>query len=511
MIGNKHRYVFLILIISWAILTEVLPTISMPEINGDEAFTGIETLRLIKNSPEVFYVDFLGRRLSITSTGRHGALELYLLLPFLYFRNATIETLRMMPIFLMVIIIILTYYFSSKFFNPTVGLLSIVLLAINSPFIIFMKYGALNGFSLPFFTVIPLLFFYKWHTTEKNLYFYLGMLFLGIGCNGKGWFIWFVISLFINAAILYFPHNRIRPRVILIGILCMFFGLAPLIYFNYHTRNLIRLVSNNFFITQDGVNNLDFFKNLFIRLEHLNYILIGPNNIYYYLKMFPVFFFYISLLWLVYLIFTNNLKRKILFILSLFVVMFVMTTFTFTGHWIGHLLILFPYIQILTAIAIFKVFCHMRYKWQKIIFTLLLVVLFSVNIARCFKNYFDLEVERQQKEHCSIYLVSNWLLKNKIVGPVVFDGTLHPGLIFCSNLAIRPNRLHRDDSHFFYSLKNIMVGAAGDDFFIFDINNDVEEYELFKQLSKELKRKIITYKEFKWSNGDVRYAVHALE
>jgi len=176
------KYIILIIAIIWFILIELFPAIKMPEIgwSGDEFIVEVETLKLINNipnPPNENYIIFLGRYFPIAFDNKHGAMESYLMLPFLFFGGATLVALRIGHIFWGIIILILSYYFGYRFFNSVVGTLSVILLVVNASFLNSIRTGGQYGHTLPIFSLISLLFFFKWHNERKELYFNLGVFF----------------------------------------------------------------------------------------------------------------------------------------------------------------------------------------------------------------------------------------------------------------------------------------------------------------------------------------------
>jgi len=93
-----------------------------------------------------------------------------------------------------------------------------------------------------------------------------------------------------------------------------------------------------------------------VRFKHLDHLLKGINYVKpIVVEKFPIFFFLICLFFISYLVFgrkkTLLSKQKIIFIFTLFLLTFFMSTITITNYWKGHLFILIPYVQILISRA----------------------------------------------------------------------------------------------------------------------------------------------------------------
>jgi len=224
--------------IVWFLIFELHPFVFTSEIKHDEAYGGIGVLKLINNVNSNNDIDILGRHLPLTSTCTHGAIELYMIAPFVYFKGPTLKALRIAPIIGGVLILILTFFLTSKFFNSTVGTLSVVLLASNYFFLNIVKIGTYFGFSIPIFTLTSLLLFFKFYDTtknspSKNLYFYLGMFVLGLGFNTKGYYIWVLISFWISVSFLYLSYRKFRFKTFFLGLFSCILGGTPIIYYYF--------------------------------------------------------------------------------------------------------------------------------------------------------------------------------------------------------------------------------------------------------------------------------------
>ena len=155
-------YFLLFLSIVFFSYNELTPSLKTPEVWWDEALIGTMTIELVNNLHTGYCFDFLGRHFPLGSGLQHGALECYILAPFILLGGTTTEALRIGPILFGVAEIILTYWLACRLFNPYVGILSAILLAINSFYISVIKEGGVCGFSLPFFSMLSLSLFLKY-------------------------------------------------------------------------------------------------------------------------------------------------------------------------------------------------------------------------------------------------------------------------------------------------------------------------------------------------------------
>lgn len=513
---NTYKRQILLLAIVWFVLAELLPSITMPEINRAEAAWGNAALKIIHNRPADF--SFLGRHLPISVDGKHSALEAYILVPFVLWGGPRLEALRAGAIFIGMIIIVLTYYFGSKLFNPAVGILSVVLLVINPSFLDIVKLGAGFGFTLPIFTLGSLLLLFEWHNKRKNLYLYLGMTFLGLGYYAKGWFIWFVIALGITAVILYLPRNKVRIKTIIISAACLFLVWLPILCWYVKKRFFVNFVASNFIITVHKINNLNIFYNLYIRLAHLSGLLIGASKEGLFIKLLPLLFFLICVAWLLLFVFlkkkTSFPRNKILFILVLFCLTLILSSFNFTIHRKEHLFILFPYIQVIMAIGIFEMFNFLgRAIKIRVLFLLFVTILFASYFLQRIETCSALREQKEDMRDCNIPLVTEWLLENKIPGLVTFGLVPRLGVEFYSNLKIHGRHLFKRNRNFLDLLKWTISNADLNDIFVFNLDqaDDKEGLQDFLRFSKELNKEVVVRKEFLRSNGDLRFTLYSLK
>ena len=192
----------LIIAVFLFIYFESNPSLRIPIIQGEEANSGRLALIVMNDLPDSSEVVFLGRHFPLCIDPKHGALECYILLPFLLLGGATPEALRIGPLLFGAMTILFTFWFAGRIFNPYVGVIAAFLLAINGFFISIVKMGATCGFSMPIFSMASLLLFLKYSKNKKNMYYYLGMFILGLGFNIRGYFIWFIIALFFTGLLL---------------------------------------------------------------------------------------------------------------------------------------------------------------------------------------------------------------------------------------------------------------------------------------------------------------------
>jgi len=472
-----------------------------------------------------YHVIFLDRIFPIMVIERHGALELYLTYPFLLCFGNNIEALRIAAIFWGVIIIILTYYFVSNMFNVKIALLVILLLALNSNFINFMRWWSVFGFTMPVFTVTSLLLFWNYLKTKKEIFFYFGMFILSLGLNAKGWFIWFIIAL-IMSSVIQWRKLYLSIKTISVGFLFFILGISPIIYFNIKSKGaLISFLYRNLHITGEGINNLQFVKNLFIRIAHLTILInrdIYTGGCLGFLKNFPFLFLALTIIGTLYLAVVKKRtvfsRDRILFILSLAVFTFFLSVFTATTFYPGHLYILLPFLQILLAVGIYELFAFFRQRIFKIFLSFMLFTLLTAEIGKCFASYKIYKDIKEINKGSSEYDIAAWLSIHKQKNKIIWCDYVWPAYIFFLYDNITPFQVkscyfnHKKSNDIEIFSKEIITEIEDSrNTFIFVNVDESFEYKVFINLVGKLGKKIFEEKKFVNNKGETKFLICSLK
>jgi hypothetical protein len=461
------------------------------------------------------------REFPFMSTTRHGALELYLLFPFLRCCGNNIVALRMASIWWGIIIIILTYSLVSKFFNNKIGILSAALLVINSNFINFLRWGNVFGFTMPIFSLVCLGLFWKWYKTKKSLFFYLAMFALGLGVNAKGWFVWFVIALFISYVI-HCRYYRIKIKTILIGFLFMVLSLLPIICCNFkHNGQLANFILCNWHITDYGIDNFQFIRNLLIRMGHFELLMnqdMYTGGYFYLFRNYPLIFFIFTIASLFYfhlyskkMIFSN---RRCVLILSVTLLTFILSTFTFTTFYPGHLYILFPYPQIIMAVVIYTIFRFLKPRLLKILFFLFVIMLIVAEVGKCLESYRIYKNRMEINQGSSIYDLAAWISDREQDKTIIWCDYIWPTYLFFLDKNIHPSQVRtfyidkKNNINQFSNIVSEMVNPES--IFVFVNLEDSLEYKIFLGLAQDLDKQVVEEKRFINRDGETRFMVCSL-
>jgi len=498
------------------IFFEISPSLRTPIVQGDEAGTGIVTLFLMNNIPDGTGVVFFGRYFPLSYVPRHGALESYMLLPFLLLGGVTPEALRIGPLLFGVITIVFTYWFGSRFFNQYVGAIAAFLLAINGFFVSIIKMGGMCGFSILTFSLIPLLLFLKYSHTKRNLYFYLGMFLLGLGFNVRGYFIWFIIALFFTGLLLY--RRMFRIKICCIGFICLFIGALPVLY-HYFKINLFRdfILANFIVAKEENINNLHFFANLLRRIDHLNEALAGRLYESWRQNSALIYIFWICIVFFAYKIILRKKtilpRGRIVFVLVLTAGIFIVSSFTFSTLNSGHLILVLPYLQVLIAIAIWEI--HKSNKVNQKIALLIVILFIGLHLNNSISKACELGKEERDNKNSNIYVITQWLLDNKVHNVVLHEEPFCQGVQFLSNLKLSAAAFRRQKGYLpEESIYSCMKDAGPGTVFILEAdtnstNEKINKY--FKIYAKELNKEIDPLKKFYRSDGSLRFTACRLK
>jgi len=498
--------VWFILILTW--------NLSSPLNDASEVTPAIQIQRFLNNqSPfKPFEITLFNKHFPIMSDIKHGATELYLLMPFMFLGGSSIEALRLGYIFLVVLVIISIYYFCKEFFNAEVAKLTLLLLAINDSFFVYFRQGATFGLTMPLFTITSLISFFKWHKTRNNIYLYLGLILLSLGFQAKGWFIWFIIALFITALFFYLPLRKMRLKTCVLATTIFGVSLFPILHY-YYLANFNKFIMSYAVVSDSGFNNSSILSNFLLRINQFN-TLVGGSFIFGKLSwVFPIAIFWLCFFILVLKVSLNKTltfsRNRVIIILSLFFLTLFMSAFTFTDYKEGHLLILFPFIQIIMAIGIIEIW-RSKKKILRLGIILTMSLFLLINIFR-YTEFYRVTKQEWRRLACSnIANLSTWLIENKVHRVRIFNWHIACIVEFFGNTKI--------DANVFRSFPvtgapdyAMIKDAKAKDVFVFTFPDDLKDLANFKRLASELSRKSLLLKEFYYCDGSRRLAIYTLK
>jgi len=458
------------------------PSLEIPSINVDEANAGWDALEIIHNIPTQQEVVIFNRHLPLTSQDKkHGALQNYLLIPFIKIWGNTLLAIRICALLLGIIIICLSYWLGYKFFNFPVGAAATFLLVINSWFLTFAKLGFLFGLSMFIFSIAAIISVLIYYNSGKKIYFPLGMFLLGLGFNVKGFFIWQIISLgFLG--ILYRKTLKLKWPDILKGLLIFILGALPILFISLRDNIYLALFKKFSYLTKEGVNNFSFFNNFMVRLRTFHGILQGGSDwnlatsLDASIKFFPIVIFWASFIFLLATSILRKTKiswKKVTFLLSLFLCLLSTSAFTFTGLWGFHLFMLMPYAQYIIVLGLWEFGWKQKEKFRRIISTLVLITLVLFYAMKDARIYSDWIKNKKTLLECSLNAAPVALLLEQKINKIGADNdVIFPSIPFFSNLAIKDVRMY-EKPYSDIKLKRIVNGMSNGRVFVAENSSDL--------------------------------------
>jgi len=428
--------------------------LDLPGLHYDEAFEAAPALDLLLGRPVIAFrnsgLSMAGRLFPYMTQDYIGALNTYLVLPFIAVVGATPLALRLMSVLVGAGTIWLAYKLSTALTqNHVVGLTAALLLAVDPTFIFWNRQGI---FVTAITATIGLAACLCWlrRSQTQSVYWSAGGAFLfGLGLYAKLLFVWLLIAL-VGAVLLLnlkelFPvrHRSVafwRPVRGELGIIPAAFilGCWPLIVYNIQTGGTFVNIIQNAQTSYYGVNNLAIGSNLTERLKQF-FTLLGGGHLWYLGNIFnnpiPQFSFLLVLVGTGYVT-TQNKQRKLntpmnpvkvaLFPFLAIGLVIPASIATVSALWLTHFAILMPWPAIALAIGGWFIyerliqtqkerFRNLARRWLWI--GLSLVVL--SNLWSCIRYHQALAESGGLSTHSdAIYDLSEWLNK-EVRGQVV--------------------------------------------------------------------------------------------
>lgn len=438
-IANRHIILGLLII---AYLFLEISQINLPGLFCDEAIVGTHSLMILNNedcgNPSAIKVF---NRTFPLAIGLHGALSAYLILPFLYFLGINTSSLRLFTILGGAFTLFFIYLFVKEVFNYKVALICILLLTINFTFFLITKMALMCGSvsHTVFFSL--LLCFLKWYLHKKSTYFLIGMFLLGLGLSLGYPFYWVIVSLSICALIFHsdllkrIKENSSFPIEALFGFLFFALGTSLILYYNFRTKfDIVRTILKYAHYSSAGINNLNYIGNLFYMLRQLLYFLDGQG--YTGRNHYSSIFFLLSLGWIVYLLIFKKIslfpKKRILFILILFLSILLPTPFT-TSTLKGTTLFFFsPLLQIILGLAFIEAFFYFKQiRIGAILIYITLSIFIFIETNKFFRGYtYFKKTHGEGFVSDAINDLAKWLSKKKDYNIIVLDWGVYHNLHF---------------------------------------------------------------------------------
>ncbi|HOW28370.1 MAG TPA: hypothetical protein PK876_07705 [Elusimicrobiota bacterium] len=343
---------------------------------------------------------------------------------------------RLWPILGGVLILSITYLFVSHFFDKTVALLTLALLAIDPAYIMGTKVGSYVVSMIQIFSMGSLLLLNSWWSTKKPFFLSLAFLILGLGTCTRLWFLWFDVALFLASLFFVreFKHrfglSGIRDTVRIFIRPVIFFFMGSLFLWGREFRNgfnIFSLLLGGLLYPSARPNNIDYWSGFHANIATLNQIserLMGDAILSDHIVgnlSYGVPFLWVGLtIGLLAFILRSPLRKQSVYLSSLFLLMLFQTPFTISINPTHvHLFFLFPFPQIIIASSFMILWRHPWFH-PSIRGTVMLLLVCSLASL----SYQELKVLRGYRMNLkngevvlsntdSVYNLADWLLVNR--------------------------------------------------------------------------------------------------
>jgi 4-amino-4-deoxy-L-arabinose transferase-like glycosyltransferase len=351
-------------------------------LDTNESFEGLHALKVLQHKKMAGGLPWM-----FMSLEYEGHLVAYLLVPVFAIFGPSVFMARFIYVLFSLVSLICIFYVCKRWFNRGVALTAIFLLGINTTFIRCTRVGSLRDEILQISLIWLGIALIQLYIDRKNkFYLYASGFIFGLALWAKIMFLGFLLAAVIAFSFfgkrgINFLRNRIfLSKKDLTGFLLMFVvGSSPFVMFNIMLKNeTFRYLWRHFWNpTVYGYNNLAVFKNISLRVGDLYKILlngIGPETLSYTKNYFHLILFLVSLLVvLFYIVFSKQSpisKNKLKFLIFAYSILFILTCFVPQNRIIEHVILLFPFVQIMEAVAIFLFFLF----FKNIIFPLVFIL-----------------------------------------------------------------------------------------------------------------------------------------
>ena len=366
-----------------------LHNITVPEVSDSENHEPVEGFLLITDPPtdisissfsETALLRFFDRYFPIAGhVSFAGATEIYMQIPIFVALGTNRFSLRLLPILMSFCGLVAIFSVCKSWFGRTVANLSCLLLASHPVFIFWSRQGHDTEavFMIPFFWM-GLYFFNKYRLGKRRntLPLCLGSLLFGLGYSFKITFLYYLVAMAVT--LLLIQRRRFMAelnfRRFLLGIAWFLLGnTLTIIYYLRSGAQALRLMLDSLFSpTPNGISNLDYFTNLSTRFEQFyEVILQGELWDHYWFRVLCnqterpaalswawnyvfAFAFFAAFASLPFLIGRNieYPKKKVGFVYVFFIAVFLQVPFTISALSPHHLLVLYPFPQIILSLSL---------------------------------------------------------------------------------------------------------------------------------------------------------------
>ncbi|MBI2886687.1 MAG: glycosyltransferase family 39 protein [Chloroflexi bacterium] len=357
--------------------------LGLPGLYYDEAADAVPAMLLLQGKqPELVRgagLSVLGVILPLMVMDYVGAVHTYAVLPFFAWLGVGVIPLRLMTVTGGALTLLATYVWARGLFSTSwVAAAAALALATHPSFIFYVRQGVHVSSLLALWAMLSLLLLLAWRRSGAWGWAVGAAFVLGLGLSTKVLFLWFILAL---AAIsvawrgalwlaeLRQGHAATRPAPVALAsralriasaFLAFLAGAGMLILYNLQTGGTLEALAASAQVSQYGVRNSEYLRNLLTRLDSLRALLDGghfwflgdaPSN-----PWFPLGFGLTVAALVATLLLRPQARRHLpgaLLALALALLVLLQSPLTLSGLWPTHLFFLLPLLCVLLALGIY--------------------------------------------------------------------------------------------------------------------------------------------------------------
>lgn len=538
--GLFNKDITFLVLISIIFLSFILPNIAIPGIDSDEAMDGLRALYLLNDKlPQTehlqYTVKFLNREFPIMSKqllvqnkSYTGVIPTYLLVPFLILLGPTVFSLRILPVFIALAAMFFIYHLCKDWFGKKPAQITLLLTATNLAYVLYSKIGLYRQelFQI-FFLWMGLFIIWLYLKKKKPFYLSLAFFIFGLGLSAKIMFLWYIlgmISVFLAFRKEITSAITLKTSQFFILMISFLTGGFFIILYNIKTKGgTLLLMYYSIVYGTSNADNKDFLNNLLLRTRQLFALLKGnlaektywirPESKYNdYLTLFIFLFSFIFLLFLIF--FNKNLdkkiKDKIAALYIFYTIVFVAACFTISTLDGAHLFILFPFPQLIIALAFYYLITlFKKQKFLKLIaYTAISCsVLFNIMLI----NYYHANIRKScgyGSWSLAIYDLAGYLHEKEISKCYAIGRGLQSSIPFLTKGKTLIQGI-------FYNIPAVKDNTDGilkqnPSFYIITTEEHTNKYDFFKYISQKYGKNIKLEKSFLNRAGRVAFCLYKI-
>lgn len=418
-----------------------------------------------------FSLKIWGMALPLNLVAYHGALESYIVLPFIRLFHSTAEALRLCSILCGALTLVAVYIACRAFFRDIrIAWGAAFFLSTFSPYVTGTRLGIYHGAIPLLFQTAVLVCLMRFIETGRDRHAYVASMLQGCAVSCRSWLLFSMISLWGPSLVLFrerfgpafFPRSWIAARK-LVFCLCFFAaGAFPLtLYIALRTKHFETAVTDRFPVTLMGYDNLKYVENLggrlreFLRLwSHDDFLVEGfPSTPQPAQKRALWGAVLVSAcLWLAlsiaFKIGPFSPRQKALFLVyPLLLLLF--SPFTLSGVRPNHLLPMIPPLAVAIILALVIAVDSLSPRLGARGGVMVVVLALT---ALKLGDFPSLQSRLRTMKDVSpyytdaVYPLSDWLLANPLPGPVVVSFRISQPLMYLMSSRIEFEKVERNDS-----------------------------------------------------------------